>query len=219
MVGTSRGSSGRGARLHGPVQRVQRRPLRPAVGARREARPPAESGASHRERGADAGQCGAAAGRGHTGGVGAVVAGGRGLGRAIAARSAGAGGVGGDERAGAARDVAGVGGWWWAIAGAMGMERGAQGIPPVDLGWAHPPALGCIFWIVGAHPPHPLPEGELPSGLPLHEGYAGRRCSCWRRWGAVGCLLGTRPPERQSRPSTGLSLRRGGGASTVAEEV
>ena len=160
MVGTSRSSAGPGARLHGAVQRVQRRPLRSAVGAGREAGSRAEGGASHRERGADAGERGAAAGRGDTGGVGAVVAGGGGLGRAAAGGSAGAGGVGGDERAGAARDVAGVGGWWGAIAGAMGMERGTYATPPVDLGWAHPPTLGCIFWIVGAHPPHPLPEGS-----------------------------------------------------------
>ena len=215
MVGTSRGSSGRGARLYGPVQRVQRRPLRSAVGARREAGPRAEGGASHCERGADAGERGAAAGGGDTGGVGAVVAGGGGLGRAAAGGSAGAGGVGGDERAGAARDVASVGGWWGAIAGAMGMERGMHAAPPVDLGWAHPPTLGCIFWIVGAHPPHPLPEGGLPSGLPLHEGYAGRRWAAaavggGRRRGSPACAGTTtlRQAQGERNQNGGCALSR-----------
>ena len=102
MVGTSRSSAGPGARLYGAVQRVQLGPLRAAVGARREAGARAAGGASHCERGADAGERCAAAGGCDAGGVGAVVAGCGGLGRAAAGGSAGAGGVGGDERAGAA---------------------------------------------------------------------------------------------------------------------
>ena len=61
MVGRSRSSAGPGARVHGAVQRVQHGPLRHAVGARREARAPSAGGAPHRERGADAGERGAAA--------------------------------------------------------------------------------------------------------------------------------------------------------------
>ena len=46
--------------------------------------------------------------------------------------------------------------------------------PTVDLGWAHPPALGRFFGNWGHIPQAPCQRGD-PSGLPMDEGYAAAR--------------------------------------------
>ena len=205
MVGTSRGSSGRGARVYGAVQRVQRRALRRAVGAVGAARRRSESGASHCERGADVGERCAAAGRAGAGGGGAVVAVGGGPGVAASGGGARTGGVGGDERAGVARGASGVGGGGTpAVSTLVGptlppsevflgglrppSPRGGTGNtphPPLRVGLSPKGRGGGRAMVRQAHhnPSTGVSDGGgegAHKGRP-YEPHAGRRGSCFRR--------------------------------------
>ena len=178
MVGTSRGSSGRGARVYGPVQRVQRRPLRPAVAAGRTARRRAESRTSHRERCADAGERRPAAGRARPGGGGPILAGGGGPGPAAPAGGACPGGVGGHEPAGVARGAAIVGGTAavaWGVASGRGLDlrrgdghgEGNSGYPS-GRPWVGPPAHPRMYFLdSGGTSPTPLARGVSPLDSPF----------------------------------------------------